>query len=67
MVEQVVTDLSAPEKDLLRRPRQFVRWESRYPIPLKSDEMEPVAFRQSDPVLIDQLFIRMSDIIGKRA
>ena len=66
MVEQVVTDLSAPEKDLLKRLRQFIRWESRYPIPLKSDEMEPAAFRQSDPVLIDQLFIRMTGIIGKR-
>ncbi|MDT5124243.1 MAG: hypothetical protein QOC96_3725 [Acidobacteriota bacterium] len=63
MIEQILIDLSKDEKYLIRRLREFVRWESRYPIPNKSIEMEPPEFRTTDPVMINQIFDRLSSIL----
>lgn len=65
--------LSAAEGELLSRPRDFVRWRGRYPMPFRVDELFPrdavpgggTPFVMSnDRTLIDRLYERLYALLG---
>ena len=62
-----IPDLSEGESCLLRRLTEYAVWGGRYRIPTRSAALfgirDLLSFRDSDPMLINQLFNRLAEIL----